>query len=175
MDSTPAPENQLLAVYLEKRRNLVRAFAARLGSLEAAEDLAQDLYFKVLALEPTEEVQNPTALLYRMGGNLMLDRLRRERRASAREDAWLMVERTSLGGEDVAEQPAADEVLAGRQRLALMLAALEDLPPRMREAFRLHKLRGLSHAETARTMGISISAVEKHMSGALKALMARLA
>lgn len=174
MESTPAPENQLLATYLEKRGNLVRGFAARLGSLQAAEDLAQDLYFKVLAIKSDEGVQNPAALLYRMGTNLMLDRLRRERRASVREAAWLKVEHTSLGGEDIVEQPAADEVLAGRQRLELMMSALQDLPPRMREAFALHKLKGLSHAETARTMGISISAVEKHISGALKALLARL-
>ena len=51
------------------------------------------------------------------------------------------------------------------------MASLESLPPRMREAFKLHKLEGLSHAETARSMGISISAVEKHISGALKLLL----
>ncbi len=174
MDSKAAPDNPLLAVYLEKRPNLVRFFAARLGSLETAEDLAQDLYLKLSTMEQIEDIQNPMALLYRMGANLMLDRLRRDKRGAAREDAWLKVERTTLGGEDVVDQPAADQALAGRQRLALLIAGLETLPPRMREAFRLHKLGGLSHAETARTMGISISAVEKHVSGALKALLEKL-
>ena len=174
MDSTPAPDNPLLAVYLEKRPNLVRFFAARLGSLEAAEDLAQDLYIKVSNLEPGDEILNPMAMLYRMGANLMLDRLRRERRAAVREDAWLKTERVSLGGEDVVDQPPADQALAGRQRLAQLLDGLQALPPRMREAFRMHKLQGLSHAETARAMGISVSAVEKHVSGALKALLERL-
>jgi RNA polymerase sigma-70 factor (ECF subfamily) len=174
MDSTAAPDNPLLAVYLDKRANLVRFFAARLGALEAAEDLAQDLYLKLSTMEPVEDVQNPTALLYRMGANLMLDRLRRERRGAVRDDAWLKAERTTLGGEDVVDQPPADEALAGRQRLAQLMAGLETLPPRMREAFRLHKLEGMSHAETARAMGISISAVEKHVSGALKALLEKL-
>jgi RNA polymerase sigma factor (sigma-70 family) len=174
MDSKAAPDNPLLAVYLEKRPNLVRFFAARLGSLETAEDLAQDLYLKLSIMEQIDEIQNPMALLYRMGANLMLDRLRRDKRGAVREDAWLKTERTTLGGEDVVDQPAADEALAGRQRLALLIAGLETLPPRMREAFRLHKLGGLSHAETARTMGISISAVEKHVSGALKALLEKL-
>jgi RNA polymerase sigma factor (sigma-70 family) len=174
MNRTAAPDNPLLAVYLEKRANLVRFFAARLGSLEAAEDLAQDLYLKLSTMEPVEDVQNPMALLYRMGANLMLDRLRRERRGAVREDAWLKVERTTLGGEDVVDHPPADEALAGRQRLAQLIAGLETLPPRMREAFRRHKLEGMSHAETARAMGISISAVEKHVSGALKALLEKL-
>ena len=174
MDSTPAPENPLLSAYLEKRANLVLFLAARLGSIEAAEDVAQDLYLKISTMEPVDDVQNPMALLYRMSANLMLDRLRRERRAAAREDAWLKAERTSLGGEDVVDQPAADEALASRQRLNQLVSGLEGLPPRMRHAFQLHKLQGLSHAETARAMGISISAVEKHVSGALKALLARL-
>ncbi len=172
MDSTPP--NPVLAVYLEKRPNLVRFFAARLGSLEASEDLAQDLYMKVAALGPIEDLQSPMALLYRMGANLMLDRLRQERRAAAREDAWLRTSHTTVGGEDVVDQPPADEALASRQRLAKLVAELETLPPRMRRAFQLHKLEGMSHAETARAMGISISAVEKHVSGALKALMGRL-
>jgi RNA polymerase sigma-70 factor (ECF subfamily) len=174
MDSTAAPENPLLAVYLEKRANLVRFFAARLGSLEAAEDLTQDLYLKLSVMDAIEDVQNPMALLYRMGANLMLDRLRRERRSAAREDAWLKIARTTVGGEDVVDQPPADEALAGRQRLAQLIAGLDGLPPRMRQAFRLHKLEGLSHAETARAMGVSISAVEKHVSGALKALLEKL-
>lgn len=174
MDSPPAPDNLLLTVFLEKRANLVRFFAARLGSRESAEDLAQDLYLKVSAMPQIDDLQSPMALLYRMGANLMLDRLRRDRRAAIREDAWLKTERTSLGGEDVVDQPPADEAVASRQRLARLIESLETLPPRMRHAFRLHKLEGMSHAETARAMGISISAVEKHVSAALKALLARL-
>jgi RNA polymerase sigma factor (sigma-70 family) len=174
MDSTPAPDNPLLAVYLEKRANLVRFFAARLGSLETAEDLAQDLYLKLSTMAPVDDVQNPMALLYRMGANLMLDRLRQGRRAAARDDAWLKAERVTLGGEDVVDQPPAEEALASRQRLTQLIAAVEQLPARMREAFQLHKLQGLSHAETARAMGVSVSAVEKHVSGALKALLGRL-
>ncbi len=174
MDSTSHTDNPVLVVYLEKRANLVRYFAARLGSLEASEDLAQDLYIKVAAMGPIEDLQSPMALLYRMGANLMLDRLRQVRRSAAREDAWLRTAHTTLGGEDVVDQPPADEALASRQRLAKLVAELEGLPPRMRRAFQLHKLEGKSHAETARAMGISISAVEKHVSGALKALVGRL-
>jgi DNA-directed RNA polymerase specialized sigma24 family protein len=40
----------------------------------------------------------------------------------------------------------------------------------MGRAFRLHKLDGMSHAQTAQVMGLSVKAVEKHISAALKAL-----
>lgn len=168
-------QNALLSLYLAKRGNLVRFFAARLQSVGAAEDLAQDLYLKVAALDPTTLVENPTALLYRMGSNLMLDRLRGQRRTKARDDAWYQHRRVSVAGEDVVDEPEPEAALTARQRLLRLTAAADALPPQMGRAFRLHKLEGLSQADTARSMGISVSAVEKHLSAALKALTRALA
>jgi RNA polymerase sigma-70 factor (ECF subfamily) len=168
---TPAgQESDLLGLYMAKRANLVRFFAARLQSLSAAEDLAQDLYLKVAALDPQTPVENPMALLYRIGSNLMLDRLRGERRGVARDDAWYRHGRVSIGGEDVVDEPEPEAALTARQRLARLKTAADALPTQMGRAFRLHKLEGLSQAETARVMGISVSAVEKHLSAALKSL-----
>jgi RNA polymerase sigma factor (sigma-70 family) len=79
----------------------------------------------------------------------------------------------AIGGDPIADVPSAEDIVSGRQRLAAMMARLETLPPKTARAFRLHKLDGLSHAETATAMGISRSAVEKHVSAALKALMVR--
>lgn len=52
---------------------------------------------------------------------------------------------------------------------------MRELPPRTQEVFRVHKLEGLSHAETAARLGVSKSAVEKHMIAVLKHLSIRLA
>jgi RNA polymerase sigma-70 factor (ECF subfamily) len=80
----------------------------------------------------------------------------------------------ALGDQQVADIPSAEDVVAGRQRLNVMMATLETLPPQVARAFRLHKLEGLSHAETAEVMGVSRSSIEKHISAALKALIAKL-
>lgn len=170
-----ASDDPLLAAYLERRANLVRFLAARAGSLAAAEDLAQELYLKLAARERTQEVGNPTALLYRMALNLMLDRARGEARATARDTAWRQTAHTQVAGVDVVDEPPADEAVAAAQRLRQLVAAVQELPPQAGRAFRLHKLDGLSHAETARAMGLSVKAVEKHVSAALKALTAKLA
>ena len=170
-----ASDDPLLAAYLERRANLVRFLAARAGSLAAAEDLAQELYLKLAARERTQEVGNPTALLYRMALNLMLDRARGEARANARDTAWRQTAHTQVAGVDVVDEPPADEAVAAAQRLRQLVAAVQELPPQAGRAFRLHKLDGLSHAETARAMGLSVKAVEKHVSAALKALTAKLA
>jgi len=158
----------LLATYLEKRPSLVRFFAAKMKSVGAAEDLVQELYLKLADLKPDKGIENPSAFLFRAAYNLMLDRQRQERRATVRDHAWLEARELQSG------EPAVDDALAARRRLARMGAIIEEMPAKMREAFRLHKLNGLSHAETARAMNISVSAVEKHISAALKLLLRKI-
>jgi len=168
------PTDPLLEIYLERRANLVRFFAAKTGSPAVAEDLAQELYVKLASRDPAVTAENPVALIYRIATNVMLDRARGEARSAARESAWRVVAHDSIGGDDVASEAPADEAAASRQRLRQLVEAVADLPPQMQRAFRLHKLEGRSHADTARIMGISVKSVEKHISAALKALTARL-
>lgn len=174
LNVTGADKAALLILYAEKRANLVRFFAARLGSRAEAEDLVQDLYLRLTAMDATAPVDNPSALLHRIGSNLMLDRLRSQKRAGVRDSDWREINTTILAGHEVADDPSADEVVAARQRLKALVEAVDDLPEKTRHAFQLHKLDGLSHAETARRMGISVSTVEKHISAALKTLTRRL-
>lgn len=153
----------------------MRFFTARLGSAAAAEDLVQDIYLKISALDPATLVQNEPAFLYRLGSNLMLDKMRQQRRSAARDGDWRDVSTTLVEGQEIADEPAADEAVAQRQRLAIMLAALDQLPEAQRQAFRLHKLEAMSQAEVAERLGVSRSSVEKYIAAALKSLVAKLA
>ncbi len=164
----------MMRLYGEKRANLVRVFAARLRSVAEAEDLIQDLFLKVQALGDLEVEGDGSALLFRMANNLMLDRLRSQTRAGARDEGWRSLQVTTLGDQQAVDAPSAEDVVTGRQRLNVMMATLKTLPAPIARAFTLHKLQGLSHAETAAEMGVSRSSIEKHVSAALKALMAKL-
>ena len=176
MDGGAGPDrpNDLLDAYLSRRDDFVRFFAARLRSMTAAEDLAQDLYIRVASLDSDEPVENPSAYLYRLASNLMLDRLRSDRRSGARDSAWVQSQRLELGGEAVADEPSAEQNVAGRQRLAQLTRAIADLPPKTRRAFELHKLEGLTQEDTARALGVSRKTVEKQISAALQRLLAKL-
>ncbi len=165
-----AAATDLAGVFLDKRAALLRYFTLRLNSEAEAEDVVQDIYVRLATVE-IGPIENPVSYLYRLGTNLMLDRVRKSRRTEARDDAWQESRHVRAGGEDIANEPPADAVVAGRQRLAKMLDALETLPPQRRKAFRLHKLEGFSHAATAEAMGISRSAVEKHIMAALGQLI----
>lgn len=173
LDETREPP--LIAAYLEKRADLKRFFAARLGSPEAAEDLVQEIYLKLVGGGADMAAQNPSAYLYRIGSNLMLDRLKQQRRSLARDDDWHKANRSALGGVDIQPEPPADDAVDARQRLRRIVELLESVDPQHRRAFRLHKFDGLSHAEVAQAMGVSRSAIEKWISAVLKHLHEQLA
>lgn len=165
-------QDPVLAAYMERRDELERYFRVRLRSAEAAQDLVQDIYLKIARREPSA-VGNPGAFLYRLGSNLMLDRIKQERRARRRATAWGDIYAGSGDG-PAADHPAADEALAARERLQKVISAVTELSPQVQEAFRLHKLEGLSHAETAEAMGVSRSSVEKYLMASLKRILARV-
>lgn len=173
-DPVLAAETPLLDSYLERTAEMRRFFQARLGPAADVEDLIQELYLKVQAVPAEEPILNPPAYLYRLAHNLMLDRLRAGRRAGARDAEWRRSHQTSIGALDIVDAPDAESAVIARQRLQKLVTALESLAPATQRAFRLHKFDGLSHGETAERMGISRSAVEKHISLALKHLLVRV-
>jgi RNA polymerase sigma factor (sigma-70 family) len=171
---SPAADGPLLRTFLEKRENLLLFLAARTRSLSTAEDLVQDLYIRVAGLDPGAEVRAPLALLYRMASNLLIDHVRSAQRSSRRNADWRLETRVVQGGEDVVDEPAADEVVASKQRVRLLAEAVSALPPKMGQAFRLHKLEGMSQAQTAQAMGVSTKMVEQHIQAAVRHLTLKL-
>ncbi len=164
----------LLETYLERLPEMRRFFQARLGASDEVEDLVQDLYLKVRNTPVGPEIINPPAYLYRLASNLMLDRLRARRRTGAREAEWRRSHQASVGALDIADTPDAEQAMIGRQRLEKLVAALETLAPLTQRAFRLHKFDGLNQADVAARLGISRSAVEKHIALALQHLLIRV-
>jgi RNA polymerase sigma-70 factor (ECF subfamily) len=166
--------NPLIDAFFDRRENLLLFLAARTRCMATAEDLLQDLYVKLSTTEPGAEVKAPAALLYRMATNLLIDHVRSVQRSGRRSAEWRRDTHVQLGGEDVSQEPAADAALISRERARLLADAVADLPPQMGRAFRLHKLEGLSQAETARAMGVSTKMIEQHIAAAVRRLSERL-
>lgn len=156
--ASPAfPDHRVFERY---HRELVNFLASLVKDSDAAADLAQESFVRVLAVQQAGRViTDPRALLYRTARNLVIDR---HRRAAHRDHDDL----DSLLEADQPHAPTAtrpDHALASAQAVKALVATIEALPSRCREAFLLHTVEGLSHAEIAERMGVSRSAVEKHV------------
>ena len=142
-------------------RELVSFLSARLGSRQAAEDVAHDAYLRVLERTGTQQIEHPRAFLYRTALNLVIDR---HRRHLLRQSEPLEV----LDLDERWHSPAPTQNMQLDQRLALMQKALDELSQPCRDSFLLRKLEGLSHQQIAEHLGISRSLVEKHIVNAMK-------
>lgn len=159
----------LRAILLENRAQLIRFFTSRTGDAVEAEDVVQEIWLH-LERAKTGPVVSPLSYLYRIGMNIVLDRARAGRRSGALDRVWAETTTRLIDGDSVDETPSAFDALADRERLARIARAIADLPPRAGLAFRRHRLDGHSHAEVAAELGISRSAVEKHIAVALRHL-----
>jgi RNA polymerase sigma factor (sigma-70 family) len=137
--------------------DLVRQIARRTRNRADAEDLLHSAYLRLARYGSQHPVADPAAFLVRTAFNISIDNYRHEKVLQNQAEA------TDL--EDAA--PLQDEVIAARVRLARVKAGLNKLTPRTREIFLMHRLNNLKYHEIASQLGISQSAVEKHIAKAV--------
>lgn len=152
---------QIASLFQQYREELTRRLVGMVKSHETAADLVQDTYVRLLRFGDAQVVEQPRALLHRIAANLAIDHLRKEKNSVQAFDG--MDAATAVPS----QAPSPERELLGKQRLRLCLQAIEQLPPRSREAFVLCRVYGYSYQEIAVRMGISESGVEKLLMRAL--------
>lgn len=161
----------LKTVFMTSRPALVRFMRARGAAADEAEDLIQEMFLK-LDVQKIGIVDEPRAYLYRMADNLLLDRRRSMTRRLRRENAWSGADDVSSLDGGVDPTRSAEDVLIGRQQLRIVTDALDALPERTREIFRRFRIDGERQKTIALDVGISVSAVEKHLQRAYEVVLA---
>ena len=157
----------LEAVFLANRETLLRFLRAR-GGADAAEDLLQEVWLRA-ATADTGPIAEPLSYLYRTANNLMLDRHRSATRGQRRDQEWSDAAGGAVPG--VSDAPSAERILIGRERLRIAEAALAALGDRAASVFRRYRIEGVSQREIAADLGISLSAVEKDLQKAYRAMI----
>jgi RNA polymerase sigma-70 factor (ECF subfamily) len=155
------------AVFLGNQDALLRFFRAR-GRTDQAEDLLQELWLQASSVAAAP-VSDPEAYLYRMANNLMLGRSRSDHRRRRREQDWTEV--STAGGELASDVESGERILVARQQVQAIETALSGLGEKTGTIFRRFRLEGIRQEEIAREFGISLSAVEKHLQKAYRALL----
>ena len=137
-------------------------------SSDLAEELVQDVFLKLWSKrEQLAEIETFRTYLFRAARNTALNYLRRaklERRWQEEEGA----------NDDPPTTFAADDETVEQELASAVKEAINRLPPRCREIFLLSRDGGLTYAEIARSLEISVKTVETQMGRALKSLRASL-
>jgi RNA polymerase sigma factor (sigma-70 family) len=130
-----------------------------------AEDLIQESILRVYEYRAKGgEIREPEAVLLRTISRLAMNQARdahRELYSKETLEDLLLID----------ERPLPDEVLDAQQRVHRVKQVLETLPPRTKEILLLHRLAETQREDIAKQLGISVSAVQKHIARAVAALM----
>lgn len=149
------------AVFLAHRAELLRFLRAR-GAADDAEDLLQDLWLRARSTS-AGPVADPLAYVYRMANNLLFDIRRATARRQTRDHAWAEL--------SIADAEFGERLLLARDQLRAIEGVLADLGERTDSIFRRFRIEGVNQHQIAAELGISLSAVEKHLQKAYRALL----
>lgn len=154
----PERMSPVQAAFLKYERSIKRVIGRIVRSRDTVDDLAQDVFLRVVAAEQTSQIANAKAYIFEAARNAA----RTERTRSTRVVVAAVEEAISLFLPDSAL--SAEAVTIGQERLQLFCEAMDQLPPQCRKAFVMCKVQGRSYREISVALGISESTVEKHIS-----------
>ncbi len=163
-------DRQAARALAERVTPRVLAYAARMlgGDRAEAEDVAQETLLRLWRMAPDwrQGEAKVTTWAYRVATNLCIDRQRSRRRKG---------QITLDDAPDLADSaPSADQRLQDGRRVAMLEAALAELPDRQRQAVVLRHIEGLTNPEIAAVMDIGVEAVESLTARGKRALAAGL-
>jgi RNA polymerase sigma-70 factor (ECF subfamily) len=148
------------------RRWLTGYFRRRIRDDSDVEDMVQDVFARIVTRDSVEPIKNLGGYVLKIASSVIADRARR--RAVRLADAHVPFDPDFHAGEEI----DPERVLGGKEDLNAAVAALLSLPERTRTVFVLRRLEGYSYRDIAAHLGISVSAVEKHLVRALQHLSA---
>ncbi|MBW8744085.1 MAG: sigma-70 family RNA polymerase sigma factor [Sphingomonas sp.] len=156
----------LRAYFLRERPTLLRLLKARLGNPDEAEDVLQELWLRLSTMN-SAPIAQPGGYIFRMANNMATDRHRSLSASVRRESEWI----ETYGQSDEVVPPVEAGMLAS-ERLRQIDAAVAALPERTARIFRLYRYEDVPRRTIAELIGISVSAIEKHLQVAYRAIHA---
>ena len=156
---------------------LIRFLSRKMKSTEDAEDIAQNAFIRIQRVANSGELDNLKAYLYQTASNLAIDQLRREKLHTnyVNHETTKHLSQDESNSPSMADQCTPDRLLTAQRQLKEIRKALDTLPVKCRQAFLLHRNKGLSYSEIAQEMRVSVSSVEKYILQSLKTCRKALA
>jgi len=161
MDEVTRGRTAALAELFERHhRPIYRFFLRMSGEPQLSEDLAQEVFFRVLKYKDTFHPGRPfLAWLYQIARNLLTDTVRKRKFEVLPGEL-----------EAVSDREGTDDEIARRQEIALVRRALARLPVEKREVLVLSRFQNLKYDEIAALLGCEVNTVKVRIYRAVRAL-----
>jgi RNA polymerase sigma factor (sigma-70 family) len=144
----------LLAEWFRQWRLPLRRFLLRRRSVPSADldDVAQEVFLRLMRYESTALVECPQAYLYKIAANVAAEWSIRARYSKRHEPEWL----ADLVAEDQPEDHTERDLIQ-----AEVARALSTLNPRQQEVLKLIFSEALGHAQIAQQLGTTPRSVKR--------------
>lgn len=146
---------------------LCRYAQSLLQTEDAAQEVVNEVFVKYWKNQEALTIRSSIhAYLVTATRNMAIDRLRSisRRRFTSHE----------LEGDYTTDYAQPHDILVEAETHSLIEEAIEALPPQGRLIFRMSRDNGMSYAEIAQSLGLSVKTIESHMGRSLKCLRKRL-
>lgn len=146
-------------LFREHNDTLIRFLRARLKSDADAREAAQEAYVRLLQLDHADQPSFLRAYLFKIAANVAADMLRRKK---------VRARLTPVDDQVFDPGAAQEQALSARQQLLRVQEALNELPPRCRQAFLLRRQDEMTTLQIGETMGVSDRMVRLYLVRAIE-------
>lgn len=148
---------------------LRRFLVARVRNVADVPDIIQEVYLRMLRVPNIESIRSPEAYLFTVAQHVVQQHTLRQSATPPSVELTQMLDIQSA-------TPDLDPVLAtdAAQCIEQLQGAMEELSPKVRATFLLHRRDGLSLEDIGARLGLSRSMVKKNLAKALLHFRQRL-
>ncbi|PHR60227.1 MAG: RNA polymerase subunit sigma-70 [Robiginitomaculum sp.] len=156
-------DNERIEEYVQQfKPALLAFFSRRTTHSEIAQDLVQDVFMRLLRRKKSGEIEHPAAYIMQTASSVWNDFLRTKQRRH--EDMQEEFDEFSHSPGGI----SPEREYIGREAVNIILSVLSKLPTRTQDIYLLCRFDGFKRHEAAKRMGISVSAIDKHLMIATK-------
>ena len=148
--------SSIYSTFIESESSLKRFLRRFLYKSEDIDEIAQETFLRAYKATEGREIDSPKAYLFQVARTLAYGELSRKSRklTDYLEEA--------VDG-DTSHTASLEDEYTAQKKVELYLDAISDLPPQCRRVFLMRKVQAMPYKAIARTLNISISAVEQHL------------